>query len=261
MQIQSSNTVGPTAIPKTNFRFFDKNETLSKIAELNYKQEPDQFSVIEKTKKIKLKVVKKQIVKKKYEVQKPKETSVVVSDFTKIDEFDFNRFTTLYYQPSDPIDLAVTGKLCKYDEKLDKVNTKNRVKLPGQANSYGNFTATDDDVLTAFDDSNTPMVLKKSDSSESIQEVSEEPEVEKSRLQVYATDVVISQLMCCLKSIYSWDLTVTKKNGKLIFDKRDGGVLDIETQDENAGEPVVEEGGNSIESLGVEATTVGKRFR
>ena len=36
------------------------------------------------------------------------------------------------------------------------------------------------------------------------------------------TDVLLTSLMCAPRSVYSWDIVVTKVGGKLFFDKRYG---------------------------------------
>ena len=38
---------------------------------------------------------------------------------------------------------------------------------------------------------------------------------------VYATDAILSTIMCCSRSSNSWDVVVQKIAGKLFFDKRD----------------------------------------
>ena len=43
----------------------------------------------------------------------------------------------------------------------------------------------------------------------------------KSEGNVFATDVILSTIMCCTRSSYSWDVVVQKIGDKLFFDKRD----------------------------------------
>lgn len=38
---------------------------------------------------------------------------------------------------------------------------------------------------------------------------------------MYATDAILSTIMCCSRSSNSWDVVVQKIAGKLFFDKRD----------------------------------------
>ena len=44
----------------------------------------------------------------------------------------------------------------------------------------------------------------------------------KSHGNVFATDAIIATLMCCTRSVYSWDIIVQRVGKKLFFDKRDG---------------------------------------
>jgi len=39
---------------------------------------------------------------------------------------------------------------------------------------------------------------------------------------VFMSDTVLTTLMCAPRSIYSWDILVTKADGKLFFDTREG---------------------------------------
>ena len=39
---------------------------------------------------------------------------------------------------------------------------------------------------------------------------------------VFATDVILSHLMCCTRSVAPWDIIITKAGSKLFLDKRDG---------------------------------------
>jgi translation initiation factor 3 subunit D len=40
---------------------------------------------------------------------------------------------------------------------------------------------------------------------------------------VYTTDTILSLLMCATRSVYPWDIIITREGDHLIFDKRDGG--------------------------------------
>ena len=49
----------------------------------------------------------------------------------------------------------------------------------------------------------------------------------KSHGNVFATDAIIGTLMCCTRSVYSWDVIVQRVGKKLFFDKRDGSEFGI----------------------------------
>ena len=45
--------------------------------------------------------------------------------------------------------------------------------------------------------------------------------------RVFATDALITTLMCATRSVYSWDIIVERQGDFLFFDKRDGSNLDL----------------------------------
>jgi translation initiation factor 3 subunit D len=55
---------------------------------------------------------------------------------------------------------------------------------------------------------------------------------------VFVTDTILTTIMCAAKSVYSWDIVVTKVGDKLFFDKREGSTLDLLTVNETAPEQV-----------------------
>jgi len=78
---------------------------------------------------------------------------------------------------------------------------------------------------------------------------------------VFATDSVLAQLMCAVRSAYSWDIIVTKRNGSIYFDRRPG--TDRIEVDENSQTPPTDEKKESIDSatsLSEEATAVNRSF-
>src|SRR5882762_175323 len=54
---------------------------------------------------------------------------------------------------------------------------------------------------------------------------------------IYATDVILSVLMCAPRSVYPWDIVIVREGDKVFFDKRDGGPFDTVTVNENAADP------------------------
>ena len=79
---------------------------------------------------------------------------------------------------------------------------------------------------------------------------------------VFMTDVLLTSLMCAPRSVYSWDIVVTRAGDKLFFDKRDGSNLDYLTVAETAPESVLEEKDNinGVQQLSQEATGVNQAF-
>jgi translation initiation factor 3 subunit D len=42
-----------------------------------------------------------------------------------------------------------------------------------------------------------------------------------SRAKIFATDNILSVLMCSTRSVYPWDIVVVKQGDRVYFDKRD----------------------------------------
>jgi translation initiation factor 3 subunit D len=68
--------------------------------------------------------------------------------------------------------------------------------------------------------------------------------------------------MTCTRSVYPWDIVVQKlPNGTLFFDKRDNSQLDYLTVHETSYTPPSDEDGiNTMERLGLEATIINQNF-
>jgi len=81
---------------------------------------------------------------------------------------------------------------------------------------------------------------------------------------VYATDTIISVLMCTIRSMYSWDIKIRKVNGVIFLDKREDSGLDYLTVNENATEPPLDEDPhmscNNVDQLHQEATYLNFSF-
>lgn len=55
---------------------------------------------------------------------------------------------------------------------------------------------------------------------------------------MFVTDTILTTIMCASKSVYSWDVVVTRVGDKLFFDKREGSTIDLLTVNETAPEQV-----------------------
>ncbi len=80
--------------------------------------------------------------------------------------------------------------------------------------------------------------------------------------QVFITDSLLTTLMCTPRSVYSWDILVTRAAGKLFFDKRDGSALDLLTVAETSPEAIPEDKDNinGMQQLSLEATAINQNF-
>lgn len=80
--------------------------------------------------------------------------------------------------------------------------------------------------------------------------------------QAFITESLLTTLMCTPRSVYSWDIVVTRAAGRLFFDKRDGSTLDLLTVAETAPEAIAEDKDsiNGVQQLAVEATAINQNF-
>lgn len=89
---------------------------------------------------------------------------------------------------------------------------------------------------------------------------------EKNEATIFATDSVLSMLMCAPRSVYPWDIVIVKQGNKVYLDKRDNAALDMVTVNENAADAPLEASEGSKESinqppaLAEEATYINHNF-
>jgi translation initiation factor 3 subunit D len=159
-----------------------------------------------------------------------------------MEEIDFSRLGKLNLDTGDGEDLENYGFLYYYDRSYDKqpgAKTSER-RLNVLERAAYNVTTSSDPILQELAD--------------------------KDEATVFATDNVLSMLMCATKSVYSWDLVFSRKGNKVFIDKRDGSNLDMVTVNENAADAPLEisEGNkdsiNSPGALMLEATHINNVF-
>jgi len=167
---------------------------------------------------------------------KQREPSVKVKeDWKVIEEIDFSRLTKLSLpNVGEPVDLQTCGSLEYYDRTYDRLNTKTSLttsRLKRINRVYHKVTTTDDPVIRS---------LAKSEGN------------------VFATDSIVSTLMCCSRSVYPWDIVVSKVGNKIFMDKRDGSNFDLLTVSETAADPPQDDEKhiNSPNNLALEATFI-----
>jgi len=173
----------------------------------------------------------------RYTPQKIRDASVTIRPQWKtIEEMDFPRLAKLSLPTvGEPKDLKCYGTLESYDKQYDRVTVKNEKKLERINRVFHKVTTTDDPVIR---------------------------QLSKGEGNVFATDVILSTLMCCTRSVNSWDIVVRKIEGKLFFDKRDDSEFDLLTVGETAAEQQQDESNNinSPRNLSFEATFINHNF-
>ncbi|KAF2723125.1 translation initiation factor eIF-3, subunit D [Polychaeton citri CBS 116435] len=175
--------------------------------------------------------------------QRNREASVQPKDtWRMLEEIDFNRLSKLNLDTGDGEDLEDFGFLHYYDRSFDKqpgapTSVK---KLQVLERAAYNVTTSSDPVIQDL--------------------------AEKNEASIFASDNILSMLMCSPRSVYSWDIVMLKQNGKVFIDKREGSSLDMVTVNENAADAPLEisEGNkdaiNSPQSLKEEATHINNIF-
>ncbi|KAG5456521.1 MAG: eukaryotic translation initiation factor 3 subunit D, partial [Olpidium bornovanus] len=178
--------------------------------------------------------------------QRVRDASIAVgADWIVLEEMDFARLSKLSYEEPDVEDLDWHGQIHYYDKLYDRVTVKAEKPLLLAGNTSAgvrerfNATTSDDPVIQYMAG-------------------------EGDRGTVFATDSILACLMTTTRSVYPWDIVVTRTGNKLFFDKRDGSNIDYLTVNENAVEPPAEaddkDNINSATALSIEATLVNEKF-
>ncbi|BFZ62063.1 hypothetical protein YB2330_003142 [Saitoella coloradoensis] len=168
--------------------------------------------------------------------QRIRDASVTpTSEWTMLEEIEFNRLAKLSLEAMEGEDVETYGSVNYYDKTFDKITTKNSAPLQVIERVRYNPTTSVDPV---------------------VQQLANE-----GKANVFATDSIISMLMCAPRSVYPWDIVLVKEGDNLYLDKREGGPFDFVSVNENAVEPPMEatdgkETINTPASLSLEATYI-----
>jgi translation initiation factor 3 subunit D len=158
-----------------------------------------------------------------------------------LEEIDYLRLSKLNLDTDEGEDIDNYGFLYYYDRSYDKppVKTADR-KLQAIDRAIYNPTTSQDPV---------------------IQELSEKGEA-----TIFATDSILSMLMCSPRSVYPWDIVIVRQGNKIFLDKRDNAALDMVTVNENAADAPLDASEGSKDSmnqpgaLAEEATYINHNF-
>ncbi|KAG6039793.1 hypothetical protein E4U41_002140 [Claviceps citrina] len=165
----------------------------------------------------------------------------IKADWTLLEEIDFNRLAKLNLDTDEGEDLDDYGFLYYYDRSFDKQPVKGaEKKLTAIDRAAYNVTTSSDPI---------------------IQELAEKDEA-----TIFATDSILSMLMCSPRSVYPWDIVIVRQGNKIFLDKRDNANLDMVTVNENAADAPLDaadggkEGINQPSALAEEATYINHNF-
>lgn len=165
----------------------------------------------------------------------------IKADWQLLEEIDFNRLAKLNLDADDGEDLADYGFLYYYDRSFDKQPVKGAErKLTAIDRAAYNVTTSSDPV---------------------IQELADRDEA-----TIFATDSILSMLMCSPRSVYPWDIVIVRQGNKIFLDKRDNAALDMVTVNENAADAPLDAADGSKDvvnqpaALAEEATYINHNF-
>ncbi|KAL0016073.1 hypothetical protein SO802_003142 [Lithocarpus litseifolius] len=135
--------------------------------------------------------------------REPLKSSVDIQpEWNMLDQIPFSTFSKLSFSVPEPEDLLLCGALEFYDRSFDRITPKNECRLERFKNrNFFKVTTTDDPVIRRL--------------------------ASEDKATVFATDTILSTLMCAPRSVYLWDIVVQRVRNKLFFDKRDGSQLDL----------------------------------
>ncbi|KAH6628035.1 eukaryotic translation initiation factor 3 subunit D [Chaetomium tenue] len=174
--------------------------------------------------------------------QRNRDASVNIRpDWKLLEEIDYNRLSKLNLDTDEGEDVDSYGFLYYYDRSYDKPPVKSAErKLAVMDRAVYNVTTSSDPI---------------------IQELAEKDEA-----TIFATDSILSMLMCAPRSMYPWDIIIVRQGNKVFLDKRDNAALDMVTVNENAADAPLEasEGSKDVinqpGALAEEATYINHNF-
>jgi len=165
----------------------------------------------------------------------------VKSSWKILEEIEFLRLAKLKKVVSAPEDLLTCGSLQYYDKSFDRVNLKQTKVL--EKNPKLVFH-----TVTTTEDPNIRQLISKTKGE---------------KATVFGTDAILSKIMCCQRSSYSWDVVIDKLGDKVFFDKRENSEFDYISASEGANDRPTDDGTDSINCprrLAYEATYVNRMF-
>lgn len=158
-------------------------------------------------------------------------------EWTVIEQINISQFSKLQLAVPEPEELKECGGVQYYDKTYDSITSKsNKVLERFDSKVFHRVTTSDDPNMKALAAAGAG--------------------------NVFATDAIISLLMSCPRSVYSWDIVVTRKGDQVFLDKRDGTWVDYVSVNETASEAPPDERDvfNSASMLSEEATFINQNF-
>ena len=174
--------------------------------------------------------------------QRNRDASInIKADWKLVEEIDYNRLSKLNLDADEGEDVDSYGFLYYYDRSYDKPPVKSAErKLAVVDRAVYNVTTSSDPIIQELADKN--------------------------EATIFATDSILSMLMCAPRSVSPWDIVILRQGNKVFLDKRDNAALDMVTVNENAADAPLEASEGSKEvinqppALAEEATYINHNF-
>lgn len=158
-------------------------------------------------------------------------------DWVLVEQFDFGKLIKHSATVGEPKDICSCGTLEFYDKSVEgQATVRKQLGLEKTRRIFRQVTASDDPIIRDL--------------------------AAKGTGRVFATDSVLSTLMCMRSSVYSWDIVATRKGDKLFLDWRNGSGFNLLTVNETAPDPVLEDKDSiaGTHQLSLECTLVNQNF-
>jgi len=157
----------------------------------------------------------------------------------------FAKVTEKIATPTDaPETLKEFGALKSFDKTIDRITpkTERAVKRLTQVSSLNGATASKDPVMVELGKANASTNPNK--------------------VTLMTTDTTLAAIMCATRSVFGWDVVITKKENTITFDKRPRGVVDSHTVSETAQEAISDDKDNinGWQKLAEEATLMSAAY-
>jgi translation initiation factor 3 subunit D len=157
-------------------------------------------------------------------------------------EFDLQKLgKSAGVQPPKGETLAEYGSLPAYSKQFDRVKVKTEVPLIAHEGIEVSHVTTSSDPI--------------------ISQLSEQRDSEIAT--VYATDSIMATIMAATRSVYSWDIVITRTGKNTIYLDKRPGVLELLSVNENSPEPPSDNDKDTSQSpsnLAIEATYINANF-
>ena len=157
----------------------------------------------------------------------------------------FAKVTEKIATPTDaPETLKEFGALKSFDKTIDRITpkTERAVKRLTQVSMLNGATASKDPIMVELGKANASTNPNK--------------------VTLMTTDTTLAAIMCATRSVFGWDVVITKKENTITFDKRPRGVVDSHTVSETAQEAISDDKDNinGWQKLAEEATLMSAAY-